>query len=99
VKVLPDRIEINVKVKPGSRFEAIEMNDQGEFVIKVRAKPIDGEANVAVIQALSDYLKIAKSRISLSSGAKSKTKRFAISRQVGDDSEVQESLKRLLVKK
>ncbi|PIP89183.1 MAG: hypothetical protein COW01_12600 [Bdellovibrionales bacterium CG12_big_fil_rev_8_21_14_0_65_38_15] len=79
VKDLSNKLTFQVKVKPASRSESIEKDEQGIIVVKIRAKPVDGEANKAVIEALSHYFKIAKSKITLESGPKSKLKRFAIS--------------------
>lgn len=78
-------IIVNVRVKPGARHAKIEVGTAGELIVKVMAKPVEGAANAAVIEALSDFFDIAKSRITLSSGPKSKLKRFAITLQGSDD--------------
>lgn len=96
MSALSDPITFSVKVKPGAKTESITPGLKGEIVIKVRARPVEGAANMAVIEALSKYLGIAKSRISLESGAKSKAKRFAISLLGRDDREVREKLEKLL---
>lgn len=62
-----------LRVTPGARSEAIEIAD-GHVVIKVRAKPKDGEANDAVLQALAAALGIARSRITLLRGATGRDK-------------------------
>lgn len=96
VNALSNLFTFSVKVKPGARSESIAAGVKGEIVIKVRAKPVEGAANTAVIEALSNYLGIARSRISLMSGAKSKAKRFAISLLERDDEVVREKLENLL---
>lgn len=48
------------------------------LLVKTKAAPIEGQANLAVIAAIAEYLGVAKSRISISSGAHSKTKRVTI---------------------
>lgn len=63
-----------VRVKPGASRQKIETLDSGEIVLWVRAKPVDGQANEAVIRALAEHWGIAKSRISIKSGLSSKTK-------------------------
>ncbi len=87
-----DFIMLNVRVKPGARQPKIELSTAGELIVKVTAPPVDGAANKAVVKALSDYLSIAKSRIVLTSGTKSKIKRFAISVQASEDRARIESL-------
>ena len=96
MSALSELITFSVKVKPGARSESISPGIKGEIIIKVRAKPVEGAANTAVIEALSKYLGIAKSRITLESGAKSKAKRFAISLLERDDNEAREKLEKLL---
>jgi uncharacterized protein YggU (UPF0235/DUF167 family) len=52
-------MKIAVHIKPSSRHESIEWRENlfGEksLIVKVRAKPIDGEANEALIEALADF--------------------------------------------
>ena len=67
-----------LRVTPGARSEGIEIAE-GHLVIKVRAKPKDGEANDAVLQSLAAALGIARSRITLLRGATSRDKLVRIS--------------------
>lgn len=62
-----------MRVTPGARSAGIEVAD-GRLLVKVRAKPMDGEANQAVLQALAAALGIAPSRIALLRGATSRDK-------------------------
>jgi uncharacterized protein len=57
--------------------EVLEENKS--FRIKVNAPPEDGKANKKVIELLSDFLKVPKSKIELVSGFKSKKKIFKVS--------------------
>ncbi len=63
----------SVTVKPGSKIEKVSENN-GEIVICTHAKAHDGEANKAVIKALSERFDVAKSTITIISGEKSKHK-------------------------
>lgn len=67
-------MRITVKVKLNSKIESVEIIDEKNLAIKVRARPIDGEANKRIIELLSEYYKVPKSRIEIVSGLKSKTK-------------------------
>lgn len=91
-----DNIVFEVRVKPGSKVEGIELASTGVVVVKVRARPVEGAANKAVIEALSEHFSIAKSRIFLVSGAKSKVKRFAISFLERDDKEIRERIEKFI---
>lgn len=62
-----------VRVTPGARSEGIDIAD-GRVVIKVRAKPKDGEANSAVLATLAAALGIAPSHVKMLRGATSRDK-------------------------
>lgn len=62
-------MQIHVKVKPGSSKEKVQYDASYSYwVIHILAKPIDGEANKALILFLSNVLKISKSNIVLLKG-------------------------------
>ena len=65
-------MKITAIVKPGSKKgPLIEKQDDGSFIVYLREKPHDGEANVALIKLLSDHFGVAKSNIAIISGQKS----------------------------
>lgn len=63
-----------VTVKPGSSQEKIIETAPNEFIIYLRAKPHDGEANEALIKILAKYFKVPKTTINIIRGVKSHTK-------------------------
>jgi uncharacterized protein len=71
-------MKLTVHLKPASRSESIEWVENlfGEktLVVKIREKPIDGEANRGLIEALSKFFDIPKSRISILHGHTSREK-------------------------
>ena len=69
---------IKVKVFPVSKKEEIIKKSEDSFEIKVKAKPIKGLANKAVINVLSLYFKIPESEIRLVKGFKERNKIFEI---------------------
>ena len=73
-------MKVFVTVKPGSSQEKVveaEVTEDSKTVtIWTHARAHDGEANKAVIEALSDYYKIPKTSITLVRGATSKQKIF-----------------------
>ena len=77
------------RVTPKSSKEGIDgveaTADGPAFRARVRAVPADGEANAAVQALLAQWLGVAKSRLTLVSGAKSRVKSFAVS---GEPSEL-----------
>lgn len=70
--------EIEVQAKPGSKKERIEVGNQGQLVIAVNSRPIDGEANDAILVFLGKSLGLAPSSLELVRGGKSKLKRIRI---------------------
>lgn len=62
-----------IKVKPGSSQEKIVETDD-EFIVYLRAKAHDGEANEALVKLLSKHFKVPKTTIKIIRGAKSKNK-------------------------
>lgn len=66
-------MKISVKVKPNSKIEKVEQAD-GFFLIYVKEPPQEDRANQAVINLLSKYFKVPKSRISILKGKKSRQK-------------------------
>ena len=69
---------IILNIKPGSSQEKIIENPDGSFTVYLRAKPHDGEANVALIKLLSKHFRIGKTSIKIVSGAKSRNKTVEI---------------------
>jgi len=63
-----------VTVKTGSSQEKLVETNPGEAVVYLRAKPHDGEANMALIKLLSKHFKVPKTSIKITRGAKSHTK-------------------------
>ena len=83
-------ITVRVRVTPKSSKDEIggleTTADGPAFRARVRAVPADGEANTAVQELLAAWLGVAKSRVRLVSGAKSRVKSFAVT---GEPSELE----------
>jgi uncharacterized protein len=62
-----------LKVTPGARTESIELGP-GKLLVKVRAKPQDGEANAAVVALLARALGVPPSSLRMLRGATSREK-------------------------
>ena len=71
-------MRIFVTAKTNAREEAVQKIDETHFVVSVKASPVEGKANIALIKILSRFLKIPKSQIVLRSGATGKKKVFEI---------------------
>lgn len=75
---MPDQMavtRISVRLQPrASRDEVLGWNDAGALRVRVKAPPVDGAANAALVNILAKQLGVAKSRVSLVSGATARNK-------------------------
>jgi uncharacterized protein (TIGR00251 family) len=67
-----------VEAKPNSKKNQIEVVSKNMLKIKISAPPVDGKANEAIIEYLSEIFKIPKSKIILQKGSSGRFKRFEI---------------------
>ena len=71
-------MKVTVSAKPHSKKESLVVNEDGSLTIKVNAVPEDGKANRRIIELLSEYYGVPRSKIELKSGLTSKKKIFEI---------------------
>jgi len=69
-------MKIEIIAHPNSKKPRIEKDLFGKIQVYVSAPPLDGRANLAVIEALAAHFNIKKSQIQLIRGHKSKMKTF-----------------------
>ncbi len=67
-------MKIFVKVKPKAREERVEKMDETHFIVHTKEIPEKGKANEGVIHMLSTYFSLSKSKITIVSGHKVRTK-------------------------
>lgn len=67
-------MKIIVKAKPNSKENKIEKISENEFIVYVKAPPIEGKANKAIINLLADYFNTSPSLVSIVSGHWAKVK-------------------------
>ena len=81
---------IAVRLSPGTsadRIDGWDLDAEGRPVLKVRvrARPVEGEANEALIKLLSKALGVPKSSVALQRGGQSRTKILVIESLSDDD--------------
>jgi uncharacterized protein len=79
-----------VRLTPGAaadRIDGWDADADGRPVLKVRvrARPVEGEANVALLKLLAKTLEVAKSAVALERGGQSRTKMVSVSGLTTDD--------------
>lgn len=72
-------MNLEVKVVANAKEEKIEKQDQNKLKIWIKAKPLDGKANKAVINLISESFDVPKSSIRIIKGEKSRDKVIEIS--------------------
>ena len=67
-------MKIGVKVVPGAKVTQIQTSIGEDLKVWVKGRPIEGEANLCVIELLAKHFNVKKSQISIVSGYKSRNK-------------------------
>jgi uncharacterized protein len=75
--------QLPIKLTPGAssdRIDGWDVDPEGRPVLKVRvrARPVDGEANAALIKFLAKALDVSKSSVDLARGGQSRLKMIEI---------------------
>ena len=71
-------MKITVKAHPRSRRTEIRKINDSEYELWFNVPPVEGRANEKIVEMLAEYFEIAKRRVVLLSGEKSKVKTFKI---------------------
>lgn len=79
-----------VRLTPGAaadRIDGWDVDADGRPVLKVRvrARPVEGEANVALLKLLARALGVPKSSVTLDRGGQSRTKMIVVEGLSGDE--------------
>ncbi len=67
-------MKIIIKAKPGAKEDSIEKIDEANYTVSVKAPPIDGKANAAIVKLLADYFDVAPSLVEIISGHMARVK-------------------------
>ena len=69
---------LQLKVKPGAREESLVELADGSWIACVKAPPVDGKANAAVIALVARHFGVRKAQISIRSGLSGRLKRVQV---------------------
>jgi uncharacterized protein len=78
-------VKLQIKVKPRSSKEGVELQPDGSLVVKVSAAPVDGEANARVLEVLAAALGIRKSDLAITRGETARHKEITAANLTLDD--------------
>ena len=77
-------MKITVQAKPKKKKEFVEQVSPDYYLVSVKAPPVEGQANQAVIKSLAKYFGISPSEIFLVSGHTAKMKTFEVPDRLRD---------------
>ena len=66
-------MKIKIRVQPNAKQNKI-VEENGRYKVYLTAPPVEGKANQALIEFLSENFKVKRSKIKLLKGAKSRDK-------------------------
>ncbi len=67
-------LRLNVVAHPGARTERVELLDNAELGVWVRARPVDGQANSAIEHAIATALGLRPRQVRLITGTTARRK-------------------------
>lgn len=74
-----EELRVFFKVRPGAKQSRFEGVHDGRIKLALKAPPVEGKANQALIRGLARFLDLPKSRIRIHAGAKDRRKTLAFS--------------------
>ena len=67
-------IVVSVSVHPGAARDAVTLLDDGAIDVRLRARPVDGKANVALVRLLAERLGLRAREVRIARGAHARQK-------------------------
>jgi uncharacterized protein len=76
---MSDALRLAIRVRPGASRTAVGGRyGDGQLVVAVAARAVDGAANAAVVAALADALGVRKADVEIISGHTARTKAISV---------------------
>ena len=69
---------LQVKVKPNARENRLTESKDGVWIASIKALPVDGKANDALIELVAAHFKVRRRQVSIATGSTSRLKRLFI---------------------
>ena len=67
-------LRLRVRVHPGASRDRVALEDDASLAVWLRARPIEGRANAALLELLAAALKVRQREVALVWGERSRTK-------------------------
>jgi hypothetical protein len=65
---------LRIKVKPNARDASLSEGDDGTWVATVKSPPVEGKANEELCRLVAERFGVARGRVKLQSGSRSRIK-------------------------
>ena len=75
---MPGALNIRVKVKPNARASSLERLEDGSWRARLKAPPVDGKANEALVEFLAEHYGVPRRSVTIESGLHSRQKKVTI---------------------
>jgi uncharacterized protein len=69
---------IQVKVKPNARASELVEQEDGTWVARIKAPPVDGKANEELVRLLAKHFGVSKGAVAIKTGAGARLKLVVI---------------------
>lgn len=69
---------LQIKVKPNARENRLTESKDGVWTASIKALPVDGKANEALIDLVAEHFKVRRRQVSIATGSTSRLKRLFI---------------------
>jgi hypothetical protein len=79
LRQVPDGVEIEVAVQPRASRTRILGEHGGRLKVALAAAPVDGEANLALVELLADVLGVRRAEVSILRGGSGRRKTVRVS--------------------
>lgn len=69
---------LEVRVKPNAKVAVLEEQPDGTWIARVKAPPVEGKANEALIALVAEHFGVRKAQVSIRLGASSRLKQMEV---------------------
>lgn len=69
---------LEVRVKPNAKVASLEEQPDGTWIARVKAPPVEGKANEALIALVAEHFGVRKAQVSIRLGASSRLKQMEV---------------------
>jgi len=69
---------LEIRVKPNAKTSGLEEQPDGSWIARVKAPPVEGKANEALIALVAEHFGVRKAQVAIRGGASGRLKRLEI---------------------